>query len=73
MLMRGTTAINLVAKESLVTTGEVDLAATTLTTRGDTAAAFHVIITRVRRGMSVLAEIFFIISSQWEGTRELLL
>ena len=30
--------------------------------RGTTAAAFHAIITRVRRGMSVLAEIFFIMT-----------
>ena len=69
MLIRGTTvAVDLVTIRSLVTTGVVDLAATALTMRGDTATALHAITTRVRRGMSCLAEIFVMrtLTMRWD-------
>ena len=69
MLIRGTTvAVDLVTIRSLVTTGVVDLAATALTMRGDTATALHAITTRVRRGMSCLAEIFVVrtLTMRWD-------
>ena len=67
MLMRETTAVDLVTIISLVTTGVVDLAATALTMRGDTAAALHAITTRVRRGMSGLVEIFVMMTLTMRG------
>ena len=68
MLMRETTAVDLVTIISLVTTGVVDLATTALTMRGDTATALHAITTRVRRGMSCLAEIFVMrtLTMRWD-------
>ena len=72
MLMRGTTvAVDLVTIISLVTTGVVDLTATALTMRGDTATALHAITTRVRRGMSCLAEIFVMRTLTMRGDRRI--
>ena len=70
--MRGTTlAVDLVTIISLVTTGVVDLAATALTMREDAATALHAITTRVRRGMSCLAERFVMRTLTMRGDRRI--